>query len=145
MITGPFLEDGHVMLATRLLATAALIGLAAAPVLAQTTSPATPSRPAVTSPVAQQPPSTTVPGTTATHPATSAPAGATSAAKKTNLNTATAEELDALPDLGKARSKAILDERAKGKFKDWADFDKRMSGTSVNAGVKAKMQDQVTF
>ena len=106
------------MLATRLLATAALIGLAAAPVLAQTTSPAIPSRPAVTSPVASQPPATTAPGPITTHPAGNTPAAATSAAKKINLNTATAEEVDALPSLGKARSRAILDERAKGKFKD---------------------------
>ena len=35
----------------------------------------------------------------------------------------------------------ILDERAKGKFKDWADFEKRMAGTSVNAGVMAKIKD----
>jgi predicted nucleic acid-binding OB-fold protein len=59
------------------------------------------------------------------------------------LNTASAAEIDALPEVGKARTKAIIDERAKGKFKDWADFDKRMSGTSVNAGVKAKIQDLV--
>jgi hypothetical protein len=39
----------------------------------------------------------------------------------------------------------ILDERSKGRFKDWADFDKRMTGTSVNAGVKAKIKDMVTF
>ena len=46
----------------------------------------------------------------------------------TNLNTASASEIDALPDIGKARTKVILDERAKGWFKDWADFDKRMIG-----------------
>ena len=63
----------------------------------------------------------------------------------TNLNTASASEIDALPDIGKARTKVILDERAKGRFKDWADFDKRMTGTSVNAGVKTKIKDMVTF
>ena len=31
------------------------------------------------------------------------------------------------------------------KFKDWADFEKRMVGTSVNAGVMAKIKDHVTF
>jgi len=62
-----------------------------------------------------------------------------------NLNTATAQQLDALPDVGAARAKAILDERAKGKFKDWADFEKRMTGTSVNAGVQARIKGLVTF
>jgi DNA uptake protein ComE-like DNA-binding protein len=68
------------------------------------------------------------------------PAGA-----KVNLNTATAAELDALPQIGKARAKVIMDERAKGSFKDWADFDKRTQHTSVNAGVKAKIKDLVSF
>jgi DNA uptake protein ComE-like DNA-binding protein len=50
-----------------------------------------------------------------------------------------------LPEVGAARSKAIVTERAKGAFKNWADFDKRMTGTSVNAGVKSKIKDLVTF
>ena len=74
-----------------------------------------------------------------------APAAVTPAAQKTNLNTASAEQLDGLPDVGKARSKAILDERAKGKFKNWDDFTKRMTGSSVNAGVQGKIKDLVTF
>lgn len=64
---------------------------------------------------------------------------------KINLNTATARELDALPSIGKARIKVIMDERAKSPFKDWADFDTRMKHTSVNAGVKAKIKDNVAF
>ena len=92
-------------------------------------------------------PSTTAPGPAApaARSGTAAATGSSAVANKTNLNTATAEELDALPDIGKARSKAILDERAKGKFKDWSDFDKRMTGTSINAGVKSKIQDHVAF
>lgn len=132
------------MFAKRLLATAALIGLTAAPVLAQTAPPVTPSRPVLTSP-GMPSPSTTAPATPAARSGTTAATGASAVANKTNLNTATAEELDALPNIGKARSKAILDERAKGKFKDWSDFDKRMTGTSINAGVKSKIQDHVTF
>jgi competence protein ComEA len=123
--------------AKRFLTTLAVIGLTAAPVLAQGPSPASPGRPVPTTP-----------STGAPTPQTSRPEASTSTVpltKKTNLNTASAAEIDALPEVGKARTKAIIDERAKGKFKDWADFDKRMSGTSVNAGVKAKIQDLVTF
>ncbi len=127
------------MFGKRLLATAALIGLTAAPVLAQTTAPATPSHPAVIAPSAPSAP------TVSPTPATAAPSVTTPAAKKTNLNTATAEEIDTLPNVGKARTKVILDERAKSKFKDWADFDKRTAGTSVDASVKGKIENMVTF
>jgi competence protein ComEA len=64
---------------------------------------------------------------------------------KVNLNTATADQLDSLPEIGKARTKLIMGERAKGNFKDWADFDKRMTHTAVNKGVRAKIKDHVTF
>ncbi len=64
---------------------------------------------------------------------------------KVNLNTASAAELDKLPKVGKARSKAILDERAKGPFRDWSDFDARMKRTSVNNGVKNSIKDMVSF
>ena len=47
---------------------------------------------------------------------------ATTVAKPVNLNTATAAELDALPQIGPARAKAIVDARAKAKFKNWDDF-----------------------
>ncbi|MCW3474069.1 ComEA family DNA-binding protein [Limobrevibacterium gyesilva] len=118
------------MFARRFVIAAAILAVSAMPALAQGTGAA----PKPAAPAATAPPMA--------HPATPAPAAA---AKKVDLNTATAAELDALPDVGKARSKAILDERAKGKFKDWADFDHRMTGTSVNAGVKAKIKDHVTF
>jgi competence protein ComEA len=77
--------------------------------------------------------------------AVAAPRPAVPAGTKVNLNTASAAELDALPSVGKARAKAIMDERAKSPFKDWADFDKRMQHSSVNRGVKAKIKDSVTF
>jgi DNA uptake protein ComE-like DNA-binding protein len=118
------------MLGKRFLAFTALIGLAATPALAQSTAPVSPSRPAVTTPAM---------------PATPSPMATTPVTKRTNLNTATAAELDALPEVGSARAKVILDERSKGKFKDWADFDHRMAGTSINAGVKAKIKDLVAF
>jgi DNA uptake protein ComE-like DNA-binding protein len=62
-----------------------------------------------------------------------------------NLNTATAQQLDALPEIGSARTKAIVAERQKGKFKDWGDFETRMAHTSINKGVQAKIKDHVTF
>jgi DNA uptake protein ComE-like DNA-binding protein len=99
-------------------------------------------------------PKSTTPGTTpAASTATSAsPRAAKTAASSTvpagtkvNLNTATAAELDALPQIGAARTKLIMSERAKGNFKDWADFDTRMAHTSVNKGVRGKLKDLVTF
>lgn len=123
------------MLGKRFLAFTALIGLVATPVLAQSTAPVNPSRPTVTAPAVTAP----------AVPAAPSPMATTLVTKRTNLNTATAAELDSLPDVGSARTKVILDERGKGKFKDWADFDHRMTGTSINAGVKAKIKDLVIF
>ena len=123
----------------RLMTGVAVAALAIAPAFAQTTPPASTTKPAVTAPAT--PPATTQ----TTRPAAPAATTAAPAAKKVNLNTASATDIDALPEIGKARSKAITDERAKSPFKDWADFDKRMTGTSVNAGVKAKIKDLVTF
>ena len=108
------------------LAAAALFALLSVPAFAQ--APAPSARPGVTAP--------------ASTPATSA---AKPAMAPVNVNTATAKELDKLPTIGKARAAAIVNERGKGPFKDWADFDKRMTGTNVNAGVKAKIKDLVTF
>lgn len=120
---------------TRIIAAAAALALSGTLVLAQTTVPAKP-------PVATPPPAVAVPA----KPPVAAPVAAPAAvAKKVNLNTATAAELDTLPDVGAARTKVIMDERAKGKYKDWADFEKRMAGTSVNAGVLAKIKDKVSF
>jgi competence protein ComEA len=115
---------------------AALLGTLALPAYAQpatTLSPA-PTRPAVGVPAVTPPTATTM---------TAPKAAAT--AKSVNVNTATAKDLDTLPGVGSARSKSILAERAKGTFKDWTDFDKRMTGTNVNTGVKKKIKDLVTF
>jgi DNA uptake protein ComE-like DNA-binding protein len=90
--------------------------------------------------MAQAPATPPTTAKTVTAPRPTLPAGT-----KVNLNTASASELDALPSVGKARAKAIVDERAKSPFKDWADFDKRMQHTSVNRGVRAKIKDSVTF
>jgi DNA uptake protein ComE-like DNA-binding protein len=99
---------------------------------------------ALAQPKSTAPAATTTPAASASSkpakPATTLPAGT-----KINLNTATAAELDSLPEIGAARTKLIMSERAKGNFKDWADFDSRMSKTTVNKGVRAKIKDHVTF
>ena len=101
---------------------------------AQTATPATPAKPAA--PV-------TAPAAPAMKPA--APAAAQPAAtqaKKININTATAAELDTLKGIGEARSKKIIEERGKAKFKDFADLVKR--GT-LPAYVEAEIKDKITF
>ena len=83
------------------------------------------------------------PAATAPAPAAkSAAPAATPAAKKVDLNTATAQELDALPQIGPARVKAILDARAKAKFKDWDDFVGRKI---VPVNAQEAIKDRVSF
>lgn len=77
---------------------------APAPVAAPKAAPAPVAAPAATAPKAAPAP---------------APAAA---ATVVNLNTATEAELDKLPQIGPARAKAIIEARAKGKFKNWDDF-----------------------
>lgn len=104
----------------RLLSVAALLALSAAPALAQTAAPAQPTAPAVSAPA---------------KPAT--PVAAAPIVKKINLNTATATELDKLPQIGPARSKAIVDARAKSPFKNWDDFvARKVVPTNAEAAIK---------
>lgn len=70
---------------------------------------------------------------------TSAPAAMTN---KVNLNTATAADLGNLPQIGEARSKAIIEARAKGQFKNWDDFVARKV---VPANAEAAIKDLVSF
>jgi competence protein ComEA len=109
----------------RLLSVAALLALSAAPALAQTAAPAQPAAPAVSAPA---------------KPAT--PVAAAPIAKKINLNTATATELDSLPQIGPARSKAIVDARTKSPFKNWDDFVARKV---VPTNAEAAIKSMVTF
>jgi len=114
---------------------ATLTGVAA---FAQATAPATPARPAT--PAA--PPAATAPAVAAPKPATT-PAQATApVTKKVNLNTADAKELDSLPQIGEARATAIIEARAKAKFKDWADFEKR---NVVPKNAEDAIKDKVSF
>ena len=109
----------------RLLTVAALLALSAAPALAQTAAPAQPAAPAVAAPA---------------KPAT--PVAAAPIAKKINLNTASATELDGLPQIGPVRAKAIVDARAKSPFKNWDDFVARKV---VPSNAEAAIKDKVTF
>lgn len=45
-----------------------------------------------------------------------------------DVNKADAAALDSIKGIGPAKSSAILEERKKGEFKDWADFEQRVKG-----------------
>ena len=63
-------------------------------------------------------------------------------AKKVNINTASAAELEQLKGIGEARSKKIIEERAKAKFKNFDDLVKR---SVLPSNVEAEIKDHVTF
>jgi competence protein ComEA len=109
----------------RILWVAALLSAISAPVFAQTPQPARPAAPAVTTPAKPATPTATSP-----------------VAAKINLNTATATELDTLPQIGPARAKAIVEARAKGAFKNWDDFVARKV---VPSNAEAAIKDKVSF
>ena len=100
-------------------------------------SPAKPAAP-VTAPAA--PAAQAAPAAKPATPAVATPAAAQT--KKININTATAAELDTLKGIGEARSKKIIEERGKAKFKDFADLVKR--GT-LPSNVEADIKDKITF
>ena len=88
----------------RSLSLAALVTLSvltSAPVFAQTTAPSTPAKPSTTSPAPAAPPEAK-PGTP---PATTT---APSQAGLIDINSASKEQLDALPQIGSARAEAII-------------------------------------
>jgi competence protein ComEA len=98
----------------------------------QPTTPAAPAQPAA--PAAPR----------AAQPATPAPAAQPAqrpAAQGTlvNLNTATKEQLDGLPQIGDARAAAII---AKRPYKDWNDF---VAKNVVPANAEAAIKDKVRF
>jgi competence protein ComEA len=119
------------MTTRRFLVTSVMLALLSAPALAQGMQPGQPDKaaPAVTAPAAPSKPATTG--------ASTAPVAA-----KVNLNTATAAELDKLPKIGPVRAKAIVEARAKAKFKNWDDFVARKV---VPADAAAAIKDAVVF
>ena len=120
-----------------LVALAAMGGQAFAQTATQAPSSAKPAAP-VTAPAA--PAAQATPAAKPATPAVATPAA--TQAKKININTATAAELDTLKGIGEARSKKIIEERGKAKFKDFADLVKR--GT-LPSNVEAEIKDKITF
>ena len=53
-----------------------------------------------------------------------------------DVNKADAAALDSVKGVGPSMSKAILEERSKGEFKDWADFQKRVKGVGDKKAAK---------
>lgn len=53
-----------------------------------------------------------------------------------DVNKADQAALDAVKGIGPAKSKAILEERKKGEFKDWADFEQRVKGIGGKNAAK---------
>lgn len=111
--------------------------ISAGAAMAQTAQPQTPARPAA--PAAVQP---------ATPPKAAAPAAAQPAAKQAalvNVNTAGADELDKLPQIGPARAKAIMENRVAAKggaYKDIADLEKR---ADLPSNAIAAIKDKIKF
>ena len=109
-------------------ALAALVSTSAFAQLQQT-PPAAPAAPAVK-------PSTPPPAATApAKPAVAAPA---TAAKLVNLNAATAEQLDTIPNIGEKRSEAIIKGRP---YKTTAEL---VSKKVLTQGIFDKIKDKVT-
>jgi competence ComEA-like helix-hairpin-helix protein len=108
-----------------ILAVLTILAFVASPAFAETAQP-TPGTPAKSAPK-----------TTPKAPAKQEPL-----ATKINLNTANAQELDKLPQIGPARAKAIIDARAKGPFKNWEDFVARKV---VPSNAERAIKDSVTF
>lgn len=128
-----------------------LIGTGAALAQATTTQPNTQTRPATgqtaPAPAPAAPRATTpapaAPAAQAPRPA--APAAAAPAATQAqliNLNTASADELDKLPQIGPARAKDIVDARTKnGRFKNWDDFVARnVVPKNAEEAIKGKVR-----
>ncbi|KQN77959.1 DNA polymerase III subunit alpha [Duganella sp. Leaf61] len=53
-----------------------------------------------------------------------------------DVNKADAAALDSVNGIGPAKSKAILEERKKGEFKDWNDFQQRVKGVGEKNALK---------
>ncbi len=53
-----------------------------------------------------------------------------------DVNKADQAALDSVKGIGPAKSKAILEERKKGEFKDWADFEQRVKGIGEKNAIK---------
>ena len=113
------------MTLNRCIVNALTLALVSGPALAQGGKPST----MAPAPAASSKPATTG---TATAPIVS----------KLNLNAATAAELDKLPRMTPTHAKAIMEARAKAKFKSWDDFVARKI---LPSGAADAIRDLVTF
>ncbi len=110
---------------------AALFTAAASTAFAQSTQPTTtPARPG-------QPTAPAAPAAPAA-PRTATPAPAAQGTL-INLNTASKDQLDSLPQIGDARAAAII---AKRPYRDWNDF---VAKNVVPANAEAAIKDKVRF
>ena len=133
------------MPAIRILAVAAMLAAVSTMAFAQSKEPAKdPAKAAQPAPATKSTQPAAKPAEPAAKAAPAAPAAkaATPAAKKVNLNTATADELDGLPQIGPARAKAIMEARAKAKFKNWDDFVAR---NVVPGNAESAIKNLVSF
>jgi DNA uptake protein ComE-like DNA-binding protein len=121
-----------------------------APRVQQAPAQAQPAAPATQPPRVQQTPAQAQPAAPAAQPArpaTPAPAAAPAAApaqrtpqgQLVNLNTAPADELDKLPQIGAARAAAII---AKRPYRDWDDF---VAKGVIPSNAEAAIKDKVRF
>ncbi len=122
----------------KLITSLALIVATSSVGFAQLAAPVVPAAPKApitmpAAPVVQAAPAVKAPVATTATPAKTAPV---------NLNTATSEQLDALPQVGPARAKAIVEARTKTKFKDWTDFEAR---NVIPKNAEAAIKDKVVF
>lgn len=53
-----------------------------------------------------------------------------------DVNKADQAALDGIKGIGPKMSRSILEERRKGEFKDWADFESRVKGVGVKSAAK---------
>ena len=82
---------------------------------------------------------------TPARPAAPAAQPAAKVEPKINVNTAKAEELEALPQIGPARSKAIVENRVAAKggaYKDMADMEKR---ANLPSNAVEAIKDKIRF
>ena len=112
----------------RVLLGALTLALLSAPAFAQDSKPSTTPEPKLTP--------MTAPKASTTGAATAA------VTAKTNLNSASELDIGKLPKITPAQSKAIVEARAKSKFKNWDDFVGRKL---VPADTAAGIKDTVTF
>jgi DNA uptake protein ComE-like DNA-binding protein len=113
----------------RVLLGALTLALLSAPAFAQDSKPSTTPAPKLTAPM-------TAPKASTTGAATAA------VTVETNLNSASEMDIGKLPKITPAQSKAIVEARAKSKFKNWDDFVGRKL---VPADTAAAIKETVSF